>query len=98
MLPRMPDDLGNRPELDALVPLMDKIDAEIRAAAAAMEPHCLAVDKALAAKDYESAATLLNQIADYYIAHGLGGYRVEEYRRRAADCCSLRKLKRRGKR
>lgn len=97
----MPDerDLGNRPIVDALVPLMDELDKKERDLAAAMAPKRRAAEDALQAKAPGLAAQLFREVADAYrTTFGAFHHRTVEYDKRAADCVSLVSLSKRRKR
>lgn len=96
----MPDerDLGNRPIVDALVPLLDKLDQQERETAAALAPKRRAAEDALRAQAYALAALLFREVAAAYRAAGLGGHLVTDLERRAVDCDSLAAMKTRRKR
>jgi hypothetical protein len=96
----MPDDLGNRPVVEAsLLPLADELDAKARAAAIATADLRRGANAAIKACAFEMAATLYEQILAEYVRAGIGGYLVDDLRRRVVDCRNARDLqKRRGKR
>lgn len=93
----MPDerDLGNRPLVDALVPLMDKLEAKEREVASAVHTLDRAAQLDIEAGNYDHAIALFRSIVAIFRAAQVMPYRIPEYEKRIADCESLKKIKRR---
>jgi hypothetical protein len=93
----MPDerDLGNRPLVSALVPLMDELEAKEKQVAGAAHALDRAAQLDISAGNYDHAIALLRSIVELYRAAKVSPYRIPEYEQRIADCESLKKMKRR---
>jgi hypothetical protein len=93
----LPEGLGNRPIVDALVPLMDRMEAKERQVAAAALILDRAAQADIAAGLYENAAALFRAVIEMYRAAHIAPYLIPEYEKRLADCLSLQQLKKRRK-
>lgn len=90
-------ELGNRPVVETLLPILERLEAERRALDMEAEPTRLEAGKAIAAKDFRRAAALYGDLARHYRAYGFRGD-AEQYEKRAADCVSCARLSKKGKR
>jgi hypothetical protein len=93
----LPEGLGNRPIVDALVPLMDRMEAKERSVDAAAMALDRAAQADIAAGRYENAAALLRAAIEIYRGAHVMPYRIPEYEKRLADCLSLQQIKQRRK-
>lgn len=91
----MPDekDLGNRPVVDALIPLMDKMEKEERVADSAASELDKTARAAIAAGNYDRAIELRRAMIEIYRTARVRPYRIAEIQKLIDDCESLKKMK-----
>ncbi len=88
-------DLGNRPAVDALLPLMDKRDTERARLRAELETVIAMAEHAVQAGNLAAAAILFDELSDRFrVACFIG--EADAWHRRAADAHTVERLKKRN--
>jgi hypothetical protein len=88
-------DLGNRPVVDGLLPLMERRDAEKAELAKAVEGDLSHAIELTRRGEHLHAAALFESVSGHYRAKGFLG-EAEAWLRRAADCRTVDRLRKRS--